>query len=130
WFSWAQSVFSGKGAGGWDRLSESWRRLSSRLDLRAGVRPDAAAASTSPSLVGAKAAAPARPPSRPESPQPTNAADLRLSLPETLRLEAGRSVSVPIQVSRAGFLGPVTVHFEGLPAGVSLPDLTVPPGQS
>src|SRR5262249_43938399 len=58
------------------------------------------------------------------------AADLRLTLPQTVRLAAGRSVPVPIEVTRGGFTGPVSIHFAGLPAGVSLPDLTIPAGRS
>ena len=67
---------------------------------------------------------------RPEVSAAESAADLRLTLPETLRLAAGRSVPVPIEVTRGGFNGPVSIHFEGLPAGISLPDLTIPAGRN
>src|SRR5262249_23208774 len=72
---------------------------------------------------------PARPLSRPERSATGSAAELRLTLPETIRLVAGRSVSIPVEGTRGGFTGPLTGHFEGLPPGVALPDLTIPAGQ-
>jgi tetratricopeptide (TPR) repeat protein len=50
-------------------------------------------------------------------------------MPEVLEVEAGRSVSIPIRVNRAGQSDPLAVHFEGLPPGVTIPDLTIPAGQ-
>ena len=59
--------------------------------------------------------------------QPTPA--LRLGLPESLEIEAGRSLSIPIRVDRDGHSESLSVHFEGLPTGVTIPDLTIPSGQ-
>jgi tetratricopeptide (TPR) repeat protein len=39
-------------------------------------------------------------------------------------------VPIPIELTRGGYTGPVTLHFEGLPVGVSLPDLTISAGRS
>jgi tetratricopeptide (TPR) repeat protein len=47
-------------------------------------------------------------------------------MPEVLEVEAGRSLSVPIRVNRAGQSEPLALHFEGLPVGVSIPDVTIP----
>ena len=50
-------------------------------------------------------------------------------MPEVLEVQAGRSISIPIRVNRAGHSEPLAVHFEGLPAGVTIPDVTIPGGQ-
>ncbi len=54
---------------------------------------------------------------------------LRLGMPEVLEIEAGRTRSIPIRVNRSGQTDPLAVHFEGLPAGVSIPDVTLPAAQ-
>jgi hypothetical protein len=50
-------------------------------------------------------------------------------MPEVLVVEAGRSLLLPIKVNRAGHDEPLSVHFEGLPAGVEIADVTIPAGQ-
>jgi serine/threonine protein kinase len=61
--------------------------------------------------------------------QPAPPAELHVGMPEVLVVEAGRSVPIPIRVNRSGHGEPLSVHFEGLPAGVEIPDVTIPPGQ-
>ena len=53
-----------------------------------------------------------------------------MGMPESLELEAGRSLSIPIRVDRGGRDGPLAIHFEGLPAGVTMPDLTIAAGRA
>jgi tetratricopeptide (TPR) repeat protein len=50
-------------------------------------------------------------------------------MPEVLEVEAGRTLAIPIRLNRAAEVEPLTVHFEGLPAGVSIPDVTIPAGE-
>jgi tetratricopeptide (TPR) repeat protein len=54
---------------------------------------------------------------------------LSLGVAELLDIEAGRSISIPIRVNRAGHTEALSVHFEGLPTGVTIPDVTIPAGQ-
>jgi serine/threonine protein kinase/Flp pilus assembly protein TadD len=61
------------------------------------------------------------PPGRPDA--------MRVGMPEVLEIEAGRSLSIPLRLNRAGITRPLAVHFEELPAGVRIPDVTIPPGQ-
>jgi uncharacterized protein (TIGR03000 family) len=54
-------------------------------------------------------------------------AALQLSTPPVLNLQVGGFAKLlPITVAREGFEGPVTLKFEGLPAGVTISDMTVP----
>ncbi len=80
---------------------------------------------TSPTMVAGTAV-----PDRPAPPADVPAREPQLTMPETLRVEAGRSQSIPILIAPKPFDGPVTVHFEGLPSGVWLPDLTIPAGHT
>ena len=50
---------------------------------------------------------------QPARPAPTP--DLHIGMPDSLELEAGRSLSIPIRVNRAGHDEPLAIHFEGLP---------------
>jgi serine/threonine protein kinase/Flp pilus assembly protein TadD len=59
----------------------------------------------------------------------TRSAELHVGMPELLEVEAGRGLSVPIRVNRAGQSEALAVHFDGLPPGVSIPDVTIPAGQ-
>jgi Flp pilus assembly protein TadD len=68
-------------------------------------------------------AAPARPP------QPAPPPESRVAMPDVLAVEAGRNVTIPIQVNRTGDGEPLAVHFEGLPAGVTIADVTIPAGR-
>jgi serine/threonine protein kinase/Tfp pilus assembly protein PilF len=89
----------------------------------AGPGPDATRpGATSPVMI-AGAAAPTR------LVTPSSANEPRLTMPETVRVEAGRSLAIPIRVTPTAFDVPVTVQFQGLPPGVWLPDLTIPAGQ-
>jgi serine/threonine protein kinase len=60
---------------------------------------------------------------------PASPRELSLGLPELLDIEAGRSISIPIRVNRAGHTESLSIHFEGLPTGVTIPDVTIPAGQ-
>ena len=51
---------------------------------------------------------------------------LRIVLPETIEIHAGWSKQVPISAYRNGLDGPVTIQFEGVPPGVSLPPVIMP----
>jgi hypothetical protein len=105
----------------WNRLiheaSATARTVSTR---RSEIGRPSIAARTRP---GSRLTAPTRPapPARPP--------ELRVAMPEVLEVEAGRSVSIPIRLNRAGSSEPLAVHFDGLPAGVTMPDLTIPAGQ-
>ena len=50
-------------------------------------------------------------------------------MPEILEIEAGRSLSIPIRVNRAGHGEPLAVHSRGCPPGVTIPDVTIARGQ-
>ncbi len=65
---------------------------------------------------------------QPARPVPTP--DVHIGMPASLELEAGRSLSIPIRVDRGGRDGPLAIHFEGLPAGVTMPDLTIAAGRA
>jgi serine/threonine protein kinase len=85
-------------------------------------------------------AAIAQPAPKPPLPMPTQAAavsrgprrghvekePLRIVLPETVEIHAGWSKQVSISAYRNGLDGPVSIQFEGLPPGVSLPPLIMP----
>jgi tetratricopeptide (TPR) repeat protein len=51
-------------------------------------------------------------------------------MPDSLELEAGQSLSIPIRVERAGRDEPLVIHFEGLPAGVTICDVSIPAGRN
>ena len=51
---------------------------------------------------------------------------LRIVLPETIEIHAGWSKQVSISAYRNGLDGPVTIQFEGVPPGVSLPPVIMP----
>src|SRR5262249_18044280 len=72
----------------------------------------------------------APPPGASTRPGPPGRSDaMRVGMPEVLEIEAGRSLSIPLRLNRAGSARPLAVHFEELPGGVSIPDVTIPPGQ-
>lgn len=54
---------------------------------------------------------------------------LRVDLPDLLQVEAGRSIAIPIRLNRAGHDEAMSIHFDGVPAGVTIPDVMVPAGQ-
>jgi hypothetical protein len=53
------------------------------------------------------------------------AAQLRLVLPDAVRLKAGEGTDVPVQVERNGFAGPVKITLNDLPEGVTYTPATV-----
>jgi Flp pilus assembly protein TadD len=56
----------------------------------------------------------------------TAEATLRIVLPDTIEIHAGWSKEVPVAAYRGALDCPVTVQFEGLPAGVTLPPVIIP----
>jgi serine/threonine protein kinase len=105
----------------WNRLTHeapaTARSVSTRLSA---IRRPSIAARTPAAFRSTASTPPARPDPPPE---------LRVGMPEVLEVEAGRSVSIPIQLNRAGSTEPLAIHFDGLPAGVTMPDVTIPAGQ-
>jgi len=63
-----------------------------------------------------------RPQAQPDKAQST----FRLDVPEVIEVDAGWRKAVPIVVSRGRVTGPIAVRFEGLPAGTSVPPVTIP----
>lgn len=63
----------------------------------------------------------------PEAPAPKGTLSLRM--PETLRLQPGRTKLIPIKVVRTHCEGPVNIRLEGLPPGVELKTATVAAGK-
>jgi uncharacterized protein (TIGR03000 family) len=49
-----------------------------------------------------------------------------LGIPSVVRLSRGSKKSIAFEVWRDALEGPVTVKFDGLPAGVQIPEVTVP----
>jgi uncharacterized protein (TIGR03000 family) len=54
---------------------------------------------------------------------------LSLAIPETLTLQPGQAKLLPIKVTRKDFEGPVSLTFQGVPAGVTLKETTVSAGK-
>jgi serine/threonine protein kinase/Tfp pilus assembly protein PilF len=55
-----------------------------------------------------------------------NEETLRIVVPDTIEIHAGWSKQVPVSAYRNGLDGPVSVQFDGVPAGVSLPPVIMP----
>lgn len=62
------------------------------------------------------------------SPEPTEPA-LVLRMPSTISLAGGQSTRVPVRVKRTACDGDIVLHFDGTPAGLSIPDVTIPAGK-
>lgn len=129
---------------------DDWRRLvsvarparaliSARLaELAAWERPIRKASATARTWLASLSTP--RPPSRPDvataspppaqpGPRASSSPGLLVERPDVLEIEAGRSASIPIRLNRAGHDEPMSVHFDGLPAGVTILDATIPAGE-
>lgn len=60
---------------------------------------------------------------------PKKTPDFELLMPDSLALDADGAKNLEVQIVRSGdFKGPITLHVEGLPAGITAEDVKLPEG--